>query len=307
MRYEANYIGYELGNFLPPEYQGHEKCDVFFLLLQNPIPNRNAETFCVKLGKSRFLDGNFYADCLKVLIYFEIGGGQFSVQDIALNKKRDGTKYFDAIAFLNQMGVEYQISDTAHYRYFKSRLHESKRELILEENESKFHIIMRRINADDFELLNTHYNHHSHKANLVKRNGDAIARALFEKLFFILIYADEPPYAEYRELYCVESEDALWEYLSYNYEVEKSRTTLKKLKTGYIYENEMRQGVGKYDVLIKVFHEDNIFDLMDYLYEAQDDKVSKCILFEHLKSAENIEEIQEVLSVYNDSFENYWA
>ena len=56
MRYEANYIGYELGNFLPPDYQGHEKCDVFFLLLQNLMPNRSVDTFCIKLGKSRFLE-----------------------------------------------------------------------------------------------------------------------------------------------------------------------------------------------------------------------------------------------------------
>ena len=69
----------------------------------------------------------------------------------------------------------------------------------------------------------------------------------------------------------------------------------------------MRQGAGKYDVLIKVFHEENIFELMDYLYEAQDDVIKECILFERLKSADDIEEIQEILSIYNDSFENYWA
>ena len=69
----------------------------------------------------------------------------------------------------------------------------------------------------------------------------------------------------------------------------------------------MRQGAGKYSVLIKVFHGENIFDLMDYLYEAQDDVIKECILFERLKLADDIEEIQEILSIYNDSFENYWA
>lgn len=307
MKYEANYIGYELGNFLPPGYQGNEKCDVFFLLLQNPMPNRSADTFCVKLGKSRFLDGCFYADCLKALIYFEIDGGQFFVYDIELNIKRDGTKYFDAISFLNQMGVEYRINDIAHYRYFKSRLRESRRELILEENESKFHIIKRRINADDFERLKTYYNHHTHKANLKSGGGDAIAGALFAKLFFILTYVENPPYAEYRELHCVESESALWENLNHNCGIEEANVTLRKLKNGYIYENEARQGAGKYNVLIKVFHGENIFDLMDYLYEAQDDVIKECLLFERLKSADDIEEIQEILSIYNDSFENYWA
>lgn len=307
MKYEANYIGYELGNFLPPSYQGNEKCDVFFLLLQNPMPNRGADTFCVKLGKSRFLDGCFYADCLKALIYFEIDGGQFFVYDIELNTKRDGTKYFDAISFLDQMGVEYRINDIANYRYFKPRLQESRRELILEENESKFHIIKRRINADDFERLKTYYNHHTHKANLKSSTEDAMAGVLFAKLFFILIYVENPPYAEYRELHCVESEGALWEYLNYNCGIKEANKTLKKLKNGYTYENETRQGAGKYDVLIKVFHEENIFDLMDYLYEAQDDVIKECILFERLKSADDVEEIQEILSIYNDSFENYWA
>ena len=72
MGYKADYIGYELGNFLHPRYQGHEKCDVFFLLLQNPNPNKEADTFCVKLGKSRYWDIPLFVDCLKVLVYFEV-------------------------------------------------------------------------------------------------------------------------------------------------------------------------------------------------------------------------------------------
>lgn len=99
----------------------------------------------------------------------------------------------------------------------------------------------------------------------------------------------------------------MWEYLNYNCGIKEANKTLKKLKNGYTYENETRQGAGKYDVLIKVFHEENIFDLMDYLYEAQDDVIKECILFERLKSADDVEEIQEILSIYNDSFENYWA
>ena len=131
-------------------------------------------------------------------------------------------------------------------------------------------------------------------------------RTSFQKLFFILTYVDAPPYAEYRELYCVESEEALWEYLDYNCDIKETNNTLKELKNGYTYKNEMRQGTGKYDVLIKVFHEENIFDLMDYLYEVQDNEIEECILFEHLEIADNIEEIEEILSIYNDSFENYW-
>lgn len=66
MRYKADYVGYELGNFLPPDYRGHENCDVFFLLLQNPSPDTKAETFSVRLGKTRYLDDPFSSDCLKV-------------------------------------------------------------------------------------------------------------------------------------------------------------------------------------------------------------------------------------------------
>lgn len=157
MEYKANYIGYELGNFLPPMYKGCEKAGVFFLLLQKPISN-DGETFSVKLGKTRFLDGFFYTDCLKVLVYLCSNGGQFNIYNIELKKRRNGTKYFDAVDFLNQLGIAYEISDTANYRYFKSKLYESRGELILNEGESKFSVIHRRINADDYERLSIYYN-----------------------------------------------------------------------------------------------------------------------------------------------------
>lgn len=158
MHYKSDYIGYELGNFLLPDYKGHENCDAFFLLLQNPSPDINADTFCVKLGKARYLDGPFYSDCLRVLIYCEVDGGCFSIYHINLKTKKEGSRYFDAESFLNQLSVEYKVTDTSHYRYFKSRLHESRREIIINEDSSEFAIIHRRINADDFELLSVHRN-----------------------------------------------------------------------------------------------------------------------------------------------------
>lgn len=158
-RYEENCIGYELGNFLPPKYKGSEKCEMFFLLLQNPNPDKESEDFLVKLGKTRFLDGGFKSDCLKALVYLALGEGQLAIYDLKLSTRKNGTKYFDAVFFLEPLGIEYSMCDTWHYRYFKSRLHkrEVKKEIVLKEDNKVVQIIDRRINADDYERIRTYY------------------------------------------------------------------------------------------------------------------------------------------------------
>ena len=159
MKYLADYIGYELGHFLLPKYSGAENCNVFFLLLQTPEQTGDAQPFRVKLGNSRFLKGNFCDDCLKVLLYFGTNGGMFSIFDIELKTHSDGTRFFDAVAFLNQIGVEYEMTDLKHYRYFSARLQQYAKEIIIqEENLSSFSIIHREINEDDYERLNVYKN-----------------------------------------------------------------------------------------------------------------------------------------------------
>lgn len=160
-RYIENYIGYELGYFLSPKYKGSENCELFFLLLQNPNPNQNSENFFVKLGKTRFLNGDFKADCQKVLVYLSTENEQFTIYNIELSTNKNGEKYFDAVSFLDTLEIEYSLCDTSHYRYFKSNLRGSRvrKELILHENNTKFSVINRRINADDCESLTTYYNH----------------------------------------------------------------------------------------------------------------------------------------------------
>lgn len=81
-------------------------------------------------------------------------GGYFSIYDISLSEKKDGTNYFDAVSFLNQLKLEYKENDLQHYRYFKSRLRDIRQDIRINDS-STVSFIHRRINADDYEMSNT--------------------------------------------------------------------------------------------------------------------------------------------------------
>lgn len=297
MRHIADHIGYELGNFLPPRYSGYEKSDVFFLLLQNPTPNYSTEKFSVKLGKTRFLNGEFYTDCLKALLYFAIDGGRFFICDIQLNVKKDGSKFFDAIAFLDQMGVEYEVSDVSHYRYFKSRLYECKRELILNEDPSKFFIIRRRISPDDFERVEAHYNHE---------------KSILQQGFFLLTNAHNPPLIEYRWIEYFRTKKELIEYIQHEYSGTDAEIitmySFSELLNGQMYKVEHRQGAALSDIYITIIHDTNLDKLYRFLdcAEVTDDEGNTICLSEHMKAAENTDEILEIICIFNESQDNYW-
>lgn len=155
MRQFADYWGYELGNFLVPKI---DNIGMFFLMLQKPLHYKDVDdgvqSFQVKLGKTRFLNGDFSTECLKVLVYYATEGGYFSIYDISLSEKKDGTKYFDAVSFLNQLKLEYKENDLQHYRYFKSRLRDIRQDIRINDS-STVSFIHRRINADDYEMSKT--------------------------------------------------------------------------------------------------------------------------------------------------------
>ena len=295
MRYKADYIGYELGNFLHPRYQGHEKCDVFFLLLQNPAPDKDADTFCAKLGKTRYLDVPFYVDCLKVLVYFEVDGGQFSVHPINLKTKKDGTKYFDAEAFLKQMGVEHEMADTSDYRYFKSRLRESRREIIMKEDFSEFSIIHRRISADDFESLAVH-----------KNTRDAL-----KNMYFLTTRAFSNV-VNYRWIECFATEEELKEYLKNEFSGtdgdEITGYTIAQLMEGKSFNQSHRMGGGTTVTHVQVIHNSNLTALYRFLdsSELRDDNGEPIQLSLYLKKANSYKDIENVICVFNESCENYW-
>lgn len=295
MRYKADYIGYELGYFLLPDYTGHEKCDVFFLLLQNPIPDTNAETFGIRLGKTRSLDAPFYSDCLMVLVYLAVDGGRFSVYPVNLKEKKDGSKYFDAESFLKQMGIEYKPADTAGYRYFKRRLRESRREIIMKEDSDEFSIIHRRINADDFESLTVHRN-----------TKDALKSA-----YFLTIRAFDRK-VNYREIMCFATEEELKDYIKNEFSAtdgeEIASYTIAQLMEGKSYEQGHRMGAGTTRIHVQVIHDSNLVALYRFLdsAELEDDDGEPVRLSSYLQKANSFENIEEVIFAFNESCENYW-
>lgn len=293
--YKANYIGYELGNFLLPDYKGHEKCDVFFLLLQNPKPADDCETFTVKLGKTRGLNDEFFADCLKVLIYLERDGGQFSIHPVELKTKNDGTKYFDAESFLNQIGIEYKAVDTHNYRYFKARLYKYRKELIIKEDASEFSVIHRRINADDVESLIVHRN----------------TKNVLKDAYFLTLYAKDR-LVSYREVLYFATEEELLEYIREEFSATDGASiigyTVDQLMKGASYEQGHRQGTETTTFDVRVIHNTNLSFLYNFLdtIEFEDDDEIDMPLSYYLREAKSVDDIENVVCLFNDSCENYW-
>lgn len=295
MRYEADYIGYELGNFLLPDYRGHEKCDVFFLLLQKPIPNTNAESFYVKLGKTRYLEGPFYSDCLKVLVYFAVDGGQFSVHPINLQTRKDRISFFDAESFLLQRGVEHKLVDISHYRYFKSRLSDCRREIIIKEDFSEFSIIHRRINADDFESLTVHRN----------------TKDVLKNTFFLTIRAISNN-ASYHWVECFATEKELTDYLKNDFGGTDGEEilgyTIAQLMNGKSYQQSQRMGAGTIRTHVQVIHNTNLAALYRFLDSAglENNNGEQVCLSQYLQKANSFQDIVDVICTFNEACDNYW-
>lgn len=295
MYYKPNYIGYELGYYLLPKYKGYKNCDFFFVLLQNPYPDENAEQFSVKLGKTRSLDGKFYADCKKVLVYLTIDDGVFTVYDIELKRKKDGTLFFDAVAFLEQLNIEYEMRDTSNYRHFKARLDEKKLELILQDDNSQVSIIHRRICADDVETIK------DYKNNKIK--------SLLQKGYFLIVYASDHR-INYHTVEYFRSENDVKEYIYNNYSGTAGEIvttySISELLQGQCYQLGSRFGTCKSNVHIVLVHDANLPFLYRFIDGTERENGEKIILSEHLKTAMNETEIKRIIDIYNDLQENYW-
>ena len=300
MRFNADYWGYELGHFLPPEVDDIGR---FFILLQKPMHyyEENDDTFLVKLGKSRFLDKNFKIDCLKVLVYSS-SSGEFNLHNIELKSKKDGTKYFDAVSFLDSLGIKYKINDTSNYRHFKSRL--SKTEITFNEELKKVGFIHRRINADDYESID-------HYAYVVKEGVKKLKPlSVAEKGFYFFTFANDH-YMSYHELVYYPTEEDMCAYIRSEFQrtdgAEIASYPMKVLMDGCEYQTSHRMGTATTEVHCQMFHE-----TLTMLYreldnaELYDDEEKRIKLSTYLRSAKNEVDIQNVIDAYNDSWENWW-
>lgn len=299
VRAVADYFGYELGNFLLPKYPEWEGCDVFFLLLQHTIRENAQEKFSIKLGKTRWLSGDFYSDCLKVLVYLETGGGKYDIYDIDLKKKKDGTRFFDASPFLDNLGIEYEPVDTSHYRYFKSRLDEYRKELVIDDAEGSFSIIDRPINADDYESLRTFYN----KAAIPKR--------LLRNGYFLIQFAKDR-LIDYRSLLFFNNEQEMKEYIRFEFEGTSadSVTTFSTsdLLAGQTYDIDHRHGIHISQGHIILIHDSNLQKLYQFVDETDiTDRDGNVVLFSDLlNKAKTADEIDRIVALFNDMQDNTW-
>ena len=288
MSYEPNYIGYELGYYLCPAYKGYVDCNIFYILLQNPKPDKNAEMFSVKLGKTRTLDKMFYSDCKKVLIYLTIDGGTFTVYDIELSRKKDGTLFFDAVSFLEQLNIEYEMQNTSYYRYLKARLQENRLELILQEDYSEISIIHRRISSDDREFLRVYKNN---KINNTLKKG-----------YFFIEYASDR-LMNYHNVEYFKSENEVLEYIRNEYSGTDGEIittySVEELMRGQCYQQKSRMGCHESDMHIVLVHDKNLPILFRFIDSTRQEDGERIVLSGHLKMAKTEEEVKKVIEIYN--------
>ena len=274
----------------------------FFVLLQKVLHYRDDDgNFTIKLGKYRFLDGEFKLSCQKVLVYLA-ESNTFILDDVKLKEKSDGTKYFDAISYLDSFGLKYVVNDTEHYRYFKSRLHDIRSEIILNEETQRVGFIHRRINADDYERVQFY----PYRVSDTPDKTLSIA----EKGFYFFTWTDDNSMSYHELVYC-RTEEEMTNYLKSEYEATDGKELIaypmKNLLEGVEYQQSYRQGCRTSKVHCQMFHETlgNLYTILDKA-RLLDENGKRIKLSDYLITAKNETDIQEVVDAYNECWENQW-
>lgn len=296
MNYKS-YMGYELGHFLMPRYEGYHGGEVFFLLLQNIYSDPDAEEFFIKLGKTRLLGGDFHSDCLKVLLYLKCNNDeQFSVHNIELTSNKDGRKVFDAVGFLDKMGIAYEANDTSHYRYFKSRLYQKAREIRINIDEDFFAVVHKPIDADDYEKIHVFHNYISE---------------LLQQGFFLLTSVSDRM-TNYHDIEYFQTEEELMCFIKNEYEHTDAEIvttySLSDLLQGQQYAREPHQGTSQSTIRVLLVHKTNLNKLFRFLDEVKitDKKGTPVQLSSLIKTAKDSASISKIIDIYNEYQDNYW-
>lgn len=299
MDHQIEYWAYELGAFLVPE---EDPIGNFFLLLQNPVHYcENGQGFMVKLGKYRYLDGEFQASCRKVLVY-RADKASFTLCDIELEQRKDGTRYFDAVAFLDALGLKYRMNDTSHYRYFKARLYKSIQHLKLDESAQKVGLIQKAISEDDRDVIRWY--------PCSRAGAEENVLSFAETGFYFLSFSNSAV-TNYRNLIYCSTEKELREYLRDDFGAtdgaEIVNYPLERLLEGVEYEAERRMGCGTDVVHCQAFHGElrRFYRILDQaeVFHVNGEPLK---LSRYLQRAKTEAEIKKIVDAYNAAWENVW-
>ena len=140
------------------------------------------------------------------------------------------------------------------------------------------------------------------------------ANAFYEFIqgYFYFCIASDPPIVEYHELQYFTSEEELYKYLFREYSGTDGdkipQYTITKKKKGVSYYQDHRMGAGKSKVQVRIFHDDNISEVINILKDAviRDYEGVEIDYLEFLKNVKDIEAVIEFVEIYNNSWNNYW-
>ena len=135
---------------------------------------------------------------------------------------------------------------------------------------------------------------------------------ILKDAYFLVVQADDDHFVSYCEISYFRSEKSLLAYMEADFRgtdaEEILNYTVPQLLEGQTYEQSQRMGSGTVTTHVQVFHSSNLrllYRLLDSV-EIDDEDGERLFLSSYLKNAEDPEDIEEVISVFNEARENYW-
>lgn len=130
---------------------------------------------------------------------------------------------------------------------------------------------------------------------------------------YYLLHSSHGRMAEYTELFYAKNIDDLKTIIEYEYmasdAAEVCKLSIEELMEGYTYDRSCRQGCGKQSAFIKLFHNENLIELLKIMNRSffeDEDEITHCF-GDILLSCSDEYEIEELVDAYNWSFDNYWS
>jgi len=117
---------------------------------------------------------------------------------------------------------------------------------------------------------------------------------------------------EFHEIQYFQSKQELLEYIKNEYTAtnaeEVTKYSLEELIEGQVYKIDHRQGMHQSEVRIVLVHSTNLILLFNALkkVEIEDEDGETVNLSAYMRDAESSEDIQEIIDIYNESFDCYW-
>ena len=135
---------------------------------------------------------------------------------------------------------------------------------------------------------------------------------ILKDAYFLIVQANDGRSVDYCEISYFRSEEFLLAYMKADFSGTDAKEilnyTVPQLLDGQAYEQSQRMGSGTVTTHVQVFHNSNLRQLYRLLdsVEIEDEDGERLYLSSYLKNAEDPEDIEEVISVFNEVRENYW-